>query len=160
MALGLHKKASNVAVWGDTGRYPLIYECIKLTLNYFKRVDDLKDDSLVYAALLEQKSLNLNWYKNIENLLKIDKKYTLDHVTVANYHNSQSQVNEKNAKHSEFLLHNGFIKVRNAKLENFLSKLTVAKPIPSKRFDAKSIYNTVRTKFIECGMTLNLYHLN
>ena len=150
-ALGLHKKATNVAVWGDTGRYPLIYECIKLTLNYYKRVDELKDDSLVYAALLEQKSLNLNWYKNIENLLKIDKKYTLDHVTASNYHNGNPQChdNDKNVKPSEFLVHNGFIKVRNIKLEKFLSEMTIAEPIPSKLFDVNSIYNTVRTKFIE-----------
>ena len=151
-ALGVHKKATNVAVWGDSGRYPLAYECIKLTLNYYQRVDSLNNDSLVYAALQEQKLLNLSWYKNIENLLKIDKIYTLDHVTAAKYHNSQSQPHsssDENVKHSEFLVHNGFVKVKNKKLEKFLSNLPIAKPIPSKNYRVKTIYNTARTKFIE-----------
>ncbi len=37
-ALGVHRKASNIGVWGESGRYPLIYQSIRLTLNYFKRI--------------------------------------------------------------------------------------------------------------------------
>ena len=32
-ALGVHHESSNVGVWGESGRYPLIYESIRLTLN-------------------------------------------------------------------------------------------------------------------------------
>ena len=35
-ALGVHKKTSSVRVWGETVRYPLIYQSIRQTLNYYK----------------------------------------------------------------------------------------------------------------------------
>ena len=33
-ALGVNKKTSNVGVWGESGRYPLVFECINITLKY------------------------------------------------------------------------------------------------------------------------------
>jgi hypothetical protein len=95
-ALGVHRKSSNVGVWGESGRYPLIYECIKLTLNYFKRLNTREDGSLVSLALQDQKALNLNWYKNIVKLFEIDSNYTSDHVTASkliNRSNSQPRNN-------------------------------------------------------------------
>ena len=62
-------------MWGESGRFPLIYECIRLTLNYYTRVNNLNDKNLVHYAIQEQKKLNLNWYKNIEKLLKLDDDY-------------------------------------------------------------------------------------
>jgi hypothetical protein len=58
-ALGVHRKATNVGVWGETGRYPLVYQSICLTLNYYKRISTLSPDSLLAAALREQKSMKL-----------------------------------------------------------------------------------------------------
>ena len=80
-SLGVHRKASNIGVWGETGRYPLIYQSIRLTLNYYKRLLNIPKNSFVFAALKEQKSLKLPWFKNIESLLKLDEIYNLDHVT-------------------------------------------------------------------------------
>ena len=54
-ALGVHKKTSNVGVWGETGRYPLIYQSIRQTLNYYKHLLKAPKNSLVSAALKEQK---------------------------------------------------------------------------------------------------------
>ena len=79
-ALGVHRKASNIGVWGDTGRLPLVYQSIKLSLNYFKRLMSINPKTFVSAAFREQKSMNLPWYRNIESLLKIDEIYSLDHV--------------------------------------------------------------------------------
>ena len=50
-ALGVHRKASNVGVWGETGRYPLIYQSLRLTLNFYKRLQKLPDSSFAKAAL-------------------------------------------------------------------------------------------------------------
>ena len=60
-ALGLHKKASTIGCWGETGRYPLIYQSTKLTLNYFKRLANVKAGTIVQAAFMEQKSMRLDW---------------------------------------------------------------------------------------------------
>ena len=81
MALGVHKKTSNVGVWGETGRYPLIYQSIRQTLNYYKHLLKAPKNSLVSAALKEQKLLKLPWFKNIEPLLKLDEIFHLDHVS-------------------------------------------------------------------------------
>ena len=76
-ALGVHRKASNIGVWGESGRNPLIYQSIRLTLNYFQRILSANPDSLVLAALREQKSMKLPWYNNIKPLLKVDEIYSL-----------------------------------------------------------------------------------
>ena len=49
-AMGVNKKATNAGVWGDSGRYPLVYESINLTLKYANRLQNLKDKSLVSLA--------------------------------------------------------------------------------------------------------------
>ena len=80
-ALGVHRKASNVGVWGETGRFPLVYQSIRLSLNYFKRLKTLDPKSFVSAALREQKAMNLPWFRNIKSLLMQDEIYSLDHVS-------------------------------------------------------------------------------
>ena len=56
-----------MGVWGETGRYPIIYQAIRLTLNYYKQLLKAPKNSFVYAALKEQKKLKLPWYKNIKS---------------------------------------------------------------------------------------------
>ena len=51
-ALGVHKKTSNVGVWGETGRYPLIYQSIRQTLNYY--LLKAPKNSLVYSAAFKE----------------------------------------------------------------------------------------------------------
>ena len=65
-ALGIHRKASNVGVWGEAGRYPLIYQSFWLTLNFYKRLQKLPDSSFAKEALKEQVQLKLPWYSYIE----------------------------------------------------------------------------------------------
>ena len=48
-----HRKASNIGTWGESGRYPLLYQSIKLTLKYYQRIDNIKTASIVKAALQE-----------------------------------------------------------------------------------------------------------
>ena len=73
MALEVHSKASNIGTWGKTGRYPLIYQSICLTLNYYKRLLEVPKHSFVHSALKDQIKFKLCWYKNIEPLLKLDE---------------------------------------------------------------------------------------
>ena len=80
-ALGVHRKASNVGTWGESGRFPLIYQCIKSTLNYYDRINKMEPNTFVHAALMEQRRLKLTWYKIFEYLVKLDELYNSDHVT-------------------------------------------------------------------------------
>ena len=50
----------NCTIWGESGRYPLIYECINLTLKYVQRLDRLNDNSLVKLAFMEQRKQKLD----------------------------------------------------------------------------------------------------
>ena len=63
--LGVHRKTSNLAVWGDSGRYPLAIEALQLAIDYFYRLDCLPIDSLTHLAFLDQRSLNLSWYQTM-----------------------------------------------------------------------------------------------
>lgn len=71
--LGVHKRASNVFCYGDTGRYPVGMKVIPQSVNYFWRVEDkaISDPtSLVGKAFVEQKELKLEWY-NLWNTVSL-----------------------------------------------------------------------------------------
>lgn len=79
-SLSVHSKASNLGCWGDSGRYPLFFEAIKLALDYFEHVSDCynnNDCSLLAASFAVQKELNLDWYSNI---LKLKARFTSNSV--------------------------------------------------------------------------------
>ena len=64
--LGVHKRTSNTAVWGDCGAYPLLIKNSKQVFDYFYRAsaDDF-GTRLVKDAVIEQKNLALNWYTTL-----------------------------------------------------------------------------------------------
>ena len=68
--LGSHRYSSNIGTWGETGRYPLIINSIKLAIDYFKRVENMPDNFLVKKAYEEQKLQKFDWYKTNTNLLE------------------------------------------------------------------------------------------
>ena len=82
--LGVGKKSSNAAIWGDCGRAPLIVRYVKQVTDYYNRLArlDLEDSTaLVRNAFAEQKKLGLKWYNNLNSLLKI-----LDHKKLEHQH--------------------------------------------------------------------------
>ena len=139
-ALGVHRKSSNVGVWGETGRYPLIYQSIRLTLNYYKRLLGIHKDTFIYAALKEQKRLKLPWFKNIEPLLKLDELFHLNHVSA---YRMQSLNNSKNPVIDEINNNNS-----NDKCD--LLGIKKAIPLPSKKFRTHTIIKTLTQHFISC----------
>ena len=70
--LGVGRKTSNAAIWGDTGRLPLIIKISKQVCGFYKRLEDMSSDNatscLVKHASNEQKRLNMNWYKRMNFL--------------------------------------------------------------------------------------------
>ena len=142
--LGVHRKSSNIGTWGEIGRYPLIYQAIKLTLKYYYRLTKINPKSFVYAALSEQKLLNLPWFKNIESLLKIDNVYNDDHVTAyknINY-NSNACLLPKQSRNN--------ISSASKELLTNLSSLSKIKPLPSKRFRSYTIIKCLTNHFKSC----------
>ena len=109
-ALGVNRKASNIGVWGESGRYPLIYECLNLTIKYLRRLKNLKNDSLVSLAFREQAKMNLDWYSGIEPLLSLDPTFEMDHVTAHQFMKSKGTNKYNNHQpptQNDFLFHKG-----------------------------------------------------
>ena len=48
---GVHKKAPNIGVWGESGRLPLVFQSVRLSLNYLKPLENLRRTSFLAAAL-------------------------------------------------------------------------------------------------------------
>ena len=70
----VHKKCSNLACYGDSGRYPLYIRLAKQAISYFNRLDSLdagEDTTLVRHAFAEQKKSRLGWYTNMKKLLDV-----------------------------------------------------------------------------------------
>ena len=69
--LGVHRKASNIGTWGESGRHPIGSQMLKQTINYFNRISrESSPSSLVHLSFLEQKSNNMKWFTATEKLIK------------------------------------------------------------------------------------------
>ena len=68
--LGTNRRSSNLAAWGETGKFPMVIEFIKLSVDYFKRVMGLPKTQLVKAAMEEQIRLQLPWYVSMKSVLE------------------------------------------------------------------------------------------
>ena len=71
--LGIHKKASNISCWGDTGRCPLVQKISKQAVDFFERLCNMSYnniDSLARHAFDEQRHLNLPWFVNMSSLIR------------------------------------------------------------------------------------------
>ena len=132
-AFGVHRKASNVGVWGETGRYPLIYQSLRLTLNFYKRLQKLPDSSFAKAALKEQVQLKLPWFSYFEPITKLDEIFHLDHVSAHRILNSKKVSNKPLCN----------------KNINSLSGLRSANPLPSKKFRVEEVIKILTKKFVQ-----------
>ena len=56
-------------MYGETGEIPLSLKAFRLLINFWHRVNNLSDETLVKKALLENIALRTNWIKTIEKLL-------------------------------------------------------------------------------------------
>ena len=110
-ALGINRRASNIGTWGESGRYPLIYECLNITMKYIIRLKSSDPNSLVSFAFKEQQRSQLEWFRHIEPILKLDQSYTSNHVAAYNtIHKSSTSPKPTTQQPSDFLIHNGFAK--------------------------------------------------
>ena len=69
--LGVPKGTSNAAVYGDTGRIPLVLRILKQFVNFFNRLSVLDrndSNSIARHAFAEQKQLKLPWYTAVQSL--------------------------------------------------------------------------------------------
>ena len=86
--MGVSRSCPNLAIYGDTGEIPLSLKSYRLTLNFWHRVTNMDNDTLVKKALLENISLRTNWIITIEKLIntlniadKIDDPSKFRHAT-------------------------------------------------------------------------------
>ena len=89
--LGVNKKAPNLGVYGDSGRYPISFNAAKSFVKYWHRLANFneKTNELLTSAYSENKTHNRrnSWYvnvlkmstlisTNIESCITNDKFYT------------------------------------------------------------------------------------
>ena len=85
--LGVHKRATNLAVNGDLGRTPYFIDIICTILKYLKRIDAMDDNSLLAQTLQTSRALHENgkqcWYTGlvfILNELNIDVSMSIGEI--------------------------------------------------------------------------------
>ena len=68
--LGVHRKATNTACYGETGRAPTFIATISRGISYFDRVmsKTSESDPILSLVAKEQKQLNLKWFSFWENI--------------------------------------------------------------------------------------------
>ena len=72
--LQVHRKCSNLACYGDSGRFPLVIQLSKQVISYFNRLhalDQTRSDSLVRHAFAEQRANKFTWYQNTIKIMEL-----------------------------------------------------------------------------------------
>lgn len=120
--LGVHKKTPNLAILGETGKYPISIKIFTQILKYWYRLS-YTDKSFLLAAKqtnMEQDQAGLqNWYKMVKYLLKATD---LENETVENEKQAEKVINKFKIKIRKMYDEWWFDKmssVENRKLEFF-----------------------------------------
>ena len=107
--LGVHKKTTNSACYGETGRAPISIAVLDQSLHYFARVMSRygNEESLLGLAAKEQKDLNLDWYAFWSPLHNdpAPARNTLDRAMVSHWESirqKQSKMRFLNSVKSEY----------------------------------------------------------
>ena len=90
--IGVGKKTSNAAVWGDTGRYPLVIELSKQALSYFNRLKNMSlndDETLAKHAFNEQMALDMTWYRRTNALMNLLQSHSDKRLNFPSQHRAQ-----------------------------------------------------------------------
>ena len=70
--LGTHKYATNAAVLGELGRFPILINILDHTINYYNRVEDMQGDALIKQSYLDTSYLandSKHWHSCISKIL-------------------------------------------------------------------------------------------
>jgi hypothetical protein len=72
--LGLHKRSTKLAIYGETGRLPLFVHVLVSAVQYLKRLEKTQENMLLKEALMCNKSLYMKngncWYTTLSSVLK------------------------------------------------------------------------------------------
>ena len=67
--LGVHKRTTNLAVYGDLGRTPLFIDIVCAVIKYFRRLEEINSESLLGQAFNSSKEIHTSgkesWYSSI-----------------------------------------------------------------------------------------------
>ena len=111
--LGVNKHAPNLAVYGDSGRFPLATFSVINTIKYLHRILNIteQENCLLYNAFIENRTLNItnSWYNKIDSLLtKLD--ISINDIAIHDINTSIRQV--------KTLLQSTFVENWNSELFN------------------------------------------
>jgi len=131
--LGVHSKTTNVAVWGDFGRHPIVFEPVKLAFDYFDRLEHLSEseidkDRLIVKAFEDQKLYNLGWYQSIT---KLRTHYQLP----------------KTSQHSSSPLRRHDMSETTSAMINIRSEFESAWSKTAPKMNKLDFYNSIKSKF-------------
>ena len=68
--LGVNRKAPNIAIYGDTGRYPMSIDAIVLHIKYWYRILQTNTGDLLQEAYIESTKMNNSWLLGVKKILK------------------------------------------------------------------------------------------
>jgi hypothetical protein len=92
--LGVHKMATNAAVLGELGRFPLHIDASSRVFKYLQRLEGMEPGSLLYEALSLSKDLHErgipSWFSNVDFIVK---ELKLQHPPIHNTIKSKMEAN-------------------------------------------------------------------
>ena len=131
--LGLHRRTTNIAVYGDTGRYPIAIKIIPQCVKYFRRLALKSTDgslSLVDCAFMEQKNVGLDWYKSWNAISEVAGtpdlcKQTISQMFITSWDNKRKICNKlsfNNSVKDTFSMEE-FLNIKDANSRKAISRI-------------------------------------
>jgi len=109
--LGTHKKATNLAIMGETGRVPLAIQASQTLIDYRNKILFDGDTSPILKEALEE-SRNLaskkrGWYYETEEVIKLCNKEVITDTDMPTNYNVKASLTEKYINHWDENTNNG-----------------------------------------------------
>ena len=73
--LGVSRKAPNVGIYGETGRFPMAIDALIHTVKYWYRLSEFDENSIVRKAFNDMQKIDIRngWFKIVDDLVKTNR---------------------------------------------------------------------------------------
>ena len=163
--LGVHRKATNLAVFSELGRYPLYIEIQERMIKYFLRFKVMKDDRLAFKAYREQienKNNNQNWVSNIEKILGQNglSYIFINQMNASGFVGDMKDISKQVKKRSQDIFEQSILHYIKYKSENNEGKLIFYGTL-KERFKKENYLNIKNVEYrkIMCKMRISAHNL-
>ena len=141
-SLAVSRKAPNIGIYGETGRYPLAIEAVTNALKYWQRLQNIDKSSLIHHSFLESRNINQDnsWHKTLTCLLSANN--IVGNITQQSIRNIKAHLISQFSEEWKGKLFDDKNKIHGNKLRNYRTYKTQFKKEEYLHLKSKNLRGT------------------